>query len=144
MCADAIARVRAVSRSLVCAKLPLPDEYGSGNSAGTNRSLVRTGTLNCARCGQPIEPGQQWHLDHSDDRSRYIGASHKGCNLQAAANKTNGNRRGLLPVSRRWSHRWSDTAEPGTIVFNGTDTVDYYTGTEWRPVSTHDLALHPN
>jgi len=34
--------------------------------------------------------GQQLHLDHDDhDRSRYLGLSHRVCNLRAAAVKLN-------------------------------------------------------
>ena len=45
---------------------------------------VATGTVKCARCGEPIKPADLWHLDHSDDRSDYLGPSHKRCNLSAA------------------------------------------------------------
>lgn len=46
---------------------------------------VATGTVPCARCGDPIQPGQDWHLDHDDDdRGKYIGPSHAQCNLSAA------------------------------------------------------------
>ena len=38
----------------------------------------------CARCDAHIMPGEPWHLDHSDDRTRYIGPSHALCNLSAA------------------------------------------------------------
>jgi hypothetical protein len=104
--------------------------------------LVRSGAATCVRCGQPIQPHEPFHLDHDDDRTGYRGASHARCNLQAAANKTNGNRRnGLLPVTLRWSHRWSDTADPGTVVFLGGGTADYYDGTEWKTVNTRQLAL---
>lgn len=46
---------------------------------------VATGTVRCARCNDYIQPGQDWHLDHDDnDRTKYIGPSHKHCNLSAA------------------------------------------------------------
>ncbi len=35
--------------------------------------LVATGQASCSRCGQPIKPGQPWHLDHRDDRNGYLG-----------------------------------------------------------------------
>lgn len=38
----------------------------------------------CARCGQPIAPGDAFHLDHAKDRTRYLGPSHPACNLSAA------------------------------------------------------------
>lgn len=44
---------------------------------------VATGTVACARCGQPIRPGQTWALDHSDDRTHYLGPSHTHCNNSA-------------------------------------------------------------
>ena len=45
---------------------------------------VATGTVPCARCGEPIQPGTAWALDHDDhDRSRYLGPSHRHCNDSA-------------------------------------------------------------
>jgi hypothetical protein len=41
----------------------------------------------CARCGQPMQPWQELHLDHNDDRTGWIGFSHARCNLRAAAKK---------------------------------------------------------
>ena len=63
---------------------------------------VATGQVACSRCGQPIQPGQPWHLDHTDDRRGYLGPAHATCNLRAAANKTNGTRR-----EHSWSGRGS-------------------------------------
>lgn len=37
----------------------------------------------CARCHKPIETGQAWHLDHSPDRTTYLGPSHAHCNASA-------------------------------------------------------------
>lgn len=42
--------------------------------------IVATGNVKCARCRQPIRPGQAWDLDHTADRSSYLGASHARCN----------------------------------------------------------------
>ena len=44
--------------------------------------LVDSGAVTCARCGQPIAPGESW--DHADDRSGYLGPSHARCNRAAA------------------------------------------------------------
>src|SRR5438045_6044418 len=51
---------------------------------------VAKGDVACARCGGLIVPGSKWHLDHTDDRSGYLGPSHAGCNMAAGAAKTNG------------------------------------------------------
>lgn len=45
---------------------------------------VAAGTVDCARCGERIEPSAEWHLDHDDeDRTKYIGPSHSWCNTSA-------------------------------------------------------------
>ena len=42
----------------------------------------------CSRCGKPMLPGQELHLDHDDwDRTKLRGFSHRECNLRAAAKK---------------------------------------------------------
>jgi hypothetical protein len=72
----------------------------------------------CVRCGHPMLPGQELHLDHNDTRTGYIGFSHGGrchicgrrCNLSAAAKKAR-----AIQLQRRWrggvreasdAHRW--------------------------------------
>ncbi|MDO4240763.1 hypothetical protein [Micrococcus sp.] len=50
--------------------------------------LVAAGRAVCARCGERIEPQDLWELDHSDDRSTYIGPSHQACNRRAGQAKS--------------------------------------------------------
>jgi hypothetical protein len=76
--------------------------------------LVATGQVSCCRCGQPIEPGQPWHLDHRDDRRGYLGAAHATCNLRAAANKRNGTRK---DQTRMWSRVWYEPI-PSNVVLS--------------------------
>lgn len=47
----------------------------------------------CTRCGQPLVPGQQVDLDHTDDRSAYQGFAHRHCNRKFGAKKGNAKRR---------------------------------------------------
>jgi len=54
---------------------------------------VATGTVLCARCGEPITPWDAWDLDHSDDRSGYLGPSHSRCNRATSKPR---------PRSREW------------------------------------------
>jgi hypothetical protein len=50
--------------------------------------LVVSGQVSCARCGEPILPGQRWDLGHVDgDRSRYNGAEHARCNRATSARR---------------------------------------------------------
>lgn len=69
--------------------------------------LRQRGQLSCARgCGGIIRPGDDWDLDHTDDRSAYRGPAHRHCNRRAGAIKGNRNRRGrrlAMAISRlRW------------------------------------------
>ena len=60
--------------------------YGSAHVKERKRyeRQVKAGNAFCARCGGHIEPGSEWHLDHTDDRSGYLGPSHAACNEEAA------------------------------------------------------------
>ena len=44
---------------------------------------VDAGQALCTRCGQLIEPGSAWDLDHTDDRSGYLGPAHAAHNRGA-------------------------------------------------------------
>jgi hypothetical protein len=80
--------------------------------------LVATGRTNCSRCGQPIEPGQPWHLDHRDDRHGYLGPSHATCNLRAAAHKRNSTRKEHQLI---WSRVWFEPIPPNVILSGNAD-----------------------
>ena len=49
----------------------------------------------CKRCGEPMLDEKQMHLDHTDDRSEYLGFSHAECNTRAGGFKA----RGDFPMS---------------------------------------------
>jgi hypothetical protein len=46
--------------------------------------LVAAGLVNCARCGDRIEPGTKWDLGHDDQMPQYhSGPEHSKCNRGA-------------------------------------------------------------
>ncbi|MBT9255387.1 hypothetical protein KMZ30_07350 [Phycicoccus sp. KQZ13P-1] len=50
--------------------------------------IVAAGRVTCARCGEPIEPGQPWDLGHADDDpDQYNGPEHESCNRRAGGEK---------------------------------------------------------
>ena len=64
--------------------------YGSahqGERAKWQRIIERTGWP-CSRCPDRIQPGDEWHLDHTDDRHAYLGPSHASCNNSAGGMKS--------------------------------------------------------
>ncbi len=101
--------------------------YNAARYDGPHRAIrrrlnpvVQTGTLNCARCGELIEPGTPWQLDHRDDGRGWLGPSHQKCNSRAGWEKmvasANGGRIGFEEQPYRWSQRWSEDPPPGTTV----------------------------
>lgn len=86
--------------------------------------LVRAGKATCVRCGLPIAPSASWHLDHSPDRSGWLGPAHSFCNLAAAAAVTNSrngeNSLGGVSVAderpRRWSRAWFEPVPADVVV----------------------------
>lgn len=54
------------------------------------RPKVERCEVNCARCQMLILPSQAWALDHTDDRTGYLGPSHAACNVRAAHRKNPG------------------------------------------------------
>lgn len=58
---------------------------------------------------QPIEGWQAWDLDHTDDRTAYLGPAHQRCNRSEGALKRNKARgigsskaRGFTATDRDW------------------------------------------
>ena len=64
--------------------------------------LVKAGMVTCCRCGEWIQPSEPWDLDHSEDRTAYLGPSHQHCNRSAGARKRKGN----APSEPRRSRAW--------------------------------------
>jgi hypothetical protein len=60
--------------------------------------IVESGEAACCRCGGPIEPGSEWDLDHTDDRTAYLGPAHPSCNRSAPKRQRS--------VGRRQSRNW--------------------------------------
>lgn len=53
---------------------------------------VARGEVDCARCGQRIQPGQAWDLGHTEDRRGWSGPEHAVCNRAAGARVANDRR----------------------------------------------------
>jgi hypothetical protein len=94
--------------------------------------VVATGTVNCARCGEMIEPGAKWELDHKDDGRGWLGPSHAKCNRRAGweamIRSQNGKGNGFEEQPYRWSQRWSDDLPVGTQVGLGNGMCEVYLG----------------
>jgi hypothetical protein len=74
------------------------ERYGAEHQRDRARwePLVAMGTVPCARCGQFIQAGMQWHLGHPDAESRG-GPEHVSCNVGAPSRLRAGKR-----ASRSW------------------------------------------
>ena len=68
------------------------------------RPVVDSGRAACVKCGQQIRPGTAWDLDHTDDRTGWLGPAHASCNRADGARKTNAKRkqRPRFATSRAW------------------------------------------
>lgn len=85
--------------------------YGSAHDKARRswEPKVARGDIACARCGNLIEPGEPWDLDHDDsDRTRYLGPSHASCNRATSAHRVARESRG--PLVERTSRDWLDPA----------------------------------
>jgi hypothetical protein len=83
--------------------------YGNQHQKLRKALLAKAYGTPCFRCGLPMLPGQQLHLDHTDDRTGYGGFSHKACNLKAAARKARAQqlkRLKLVTPRPTTAHRW--------------------------------------
>lgn len=64
------------------------------------RLLKHEGELPCTRCGKAVHPEDQWELDHTDDRTAYLGIAHASCNRRAGGLKSQ--TAGIRKTVRRW------------------------------------------
>jgi hypothetical protein len=83
------------------------------------RALAQRPGQPCARCGQPMYVSQLLDLDHTDDRTGYLGLSHRSCNRRAGQVKTVAilRRRGWTPSPRQrqaiaWQQRQAPAPQP--------------------------------
>jgi hypothetical protein len=73
-----------------CGRCRGGDRYGSAHQAMRAATVDQAVGQLCVRCQLPMLPGQEVQLDHADDDpTRYLGYSHKQCNLSAGAAKGN-------------------------------------------------------
>lgn len=63
------------------------------------RPIVERGEATCCLCGEPIQPFDLWHLDHTPERDGYRGVAHARCNMR------DGGKRGGEATARGWVSR---------------------------------------
>jgi hypothetical protein len=63
--------------------------YGAQHQAERRAWAIRITRehICCARCHTLINPDDDWALDHTDDRTDYLGPTHVGCNARAGVAK---------------------------------------------------------
>ena len=89
-------------------------EYGAAHRAKRRAlaPLVAAGAVDCARCHEPIQPGQEWDFGHVDgDRLRYAGPEHRHSrDCSEGGNRATARHRKLremhLEGGRRSSREW--------------------------------------
>jgi hypothetical protein len=59
----------------------------------------------CPRCGLPMRPGERLDLDHTDDRTGYLGLSHSRCNQAAGSRIGSANRKARRAALRSPAER---------------------------------------
>ena len=57
--------------------------------------VVASGGAVCARCGEPLLPGEPWDLGHAADGVGYAGPEHRACNRATSSHR-------VSVRSRRW------------------------------------------
>jgi hypothetical protein len=68
---------------------------------------VAAGGVSCARCGNPILPGEPWDLGHVDcDPTRYAGPEHAGCNRAVVTHLKQQLQQQAAPRRNYWSRHW--------------------------------------
>jgi len=73
-----------------CGRCRGGDRYGTAHQAMRAATVAQAVGQLCVRCQLPMLPGQEVQLDHADDDpTRYLGYSHKRCNLSAGAARGN-------------------------------------------------------
>ena len=87
----------------------MPHRYGAAHKREREKVKreVEAGNAYCSRCGRFIQPGSDWHLDHSEDGKDYLGPAHARCNSLAGARKGGRITGGWGKVNaKRHSRRW--------------------------------------
>jgi hypothetical protein len=74
--------------------------YGAQHQAERRAWAIRITRehICCARCHTLINPDDDWALDHTDDRTDYLGPTHVGCNARAGVAKRERLRHGTLTL----------------------------------------------
>lgn len=104
------------------ARKPLPSSTKRGYGQAHRRKVAAERPLQigkpCVRCGWPMLKGQAIQLDHTDDRSGYLGWSHQVCNVRASNQRRAAIRRAQGFVPKRDRARRATPAEvtPGVWV----------------------------
>lgn len=79
--------------------------YGAPHQRARAALLPQAYGKTCARCGEPMLRGQLLDLDHTDDRTGYLGFSHRRCNRRAGRLKAAAQAREAREPMRR-SQEW--------------------------------------
>ncbi len=98
---------RALNISLPDSEVPMKRRYDRAHRRVRKKYApsVRRANAVCARCGEPILPGEPWDLDHDDEdplQRRYLGPSHRRCNRAVVTHR----KAALVPEPTRHSREW--------------------------------------
>jgi hypothetical protein len=90
------------------------------------KRVVDAGKAHCARCGGYILPGEPFDLDHTLDRTGYLGPSHRRCN-RGEPNKRRRGKHNATAASRvqsrlRWTRVWAEPV-PDDVELCGNDAA---------------------